>query len=259
MNNKADLTDVTFLIAVKLDSIDRLENIIMVIDFLSFHFKTNIQILEASNYNSRILEQLLKPNADVTFVEDYDPVFHRTKYINQLIKQCQSPLLAIWDADIIIDPIQILKAVELLRSKEASFCFPYKDKFLDTSLILREIFLKTKNIKILRENEGKMKLLYQPDPIGGAFFAITDDYIASGMENENFYGWGREDGERLIRWEILGYQYKRINGPLYHLSHQRGINSTFHSKNQDDIKWMEIQRIKSMSKKELIKTINSWQ
>lgn len=100
--------------------------------------------------------------------------------------------------------------------------------------------------------------LYAPNPVGGGFFAQKESYIEAGMENEKFYGWGREDGERINRWKKLGYRYERINGPLFHLTHERGVNSRFHSPNQDNIKSSEIFRFYGMSRQEMIHEIKSW-
>lgn len=49
-------------------------------------------------------------------------------------------------------------------------------------------------------------------------------YKEVGFENEGFYGWGLEDGERYLRWKRFGYTVKRISGPLFHLSHPRGLS-----------------------------------
>ena len=44
------------------------------------------------------------------------------------------------------------------------------------------------------------------------------------MENEDFYGWGLEDGERHYRWLSFGYRIYRSEGCLFHLSHPRDQN-----------------------------------
>ena len=103
-----------------------------------------------------------------------------------------------------------------------------------------------------------MKELYPPNPIGGGFFADRKAYLDSGIENEFFYGWGKEDGERVNRWDTLGYTFKRVEGYMYHLSHDRGVNSRFHSKRQGEIKQAELERLGMMSKEELENEINSW-
>lgn len=48
-------------------------------------------------------------------------------------------------------------------------------------------------------------------------------------------------------------------GPLFHLTHDRGINSKFHSTRQDDLKMSEVFRIYSMSKDELQEEVKNWQ
>lgn len=78
------------------------------------------------------------------------------------------------------------------------------------------------------------------------------------MENEKFYGWGRENGERINRWKILEYRYVRVPGPFFHLTHERGLNSRFHSSKQDDIKASEVFRLYAMSKEEMINEIKKW-
>ena len=41
---KKNLKDVTFLLLVRLDSIDRIENIMCVVDFINTNFDTNITV-----------------------------------------------------------------------------------------------------------------------------------------------------------------------------------------------------------------------
>ena len=211
MTTKTDITDVTFLIPLRVDSIDRIENLIAVVSFITEHFKTSIHILEASTHNNGFLSKLIPNNVKITFIEDFDTIFHRTHYINRLISFSETPIVSIWDSDVIVSKSNIEQAVELIRSNEADFAFPYDREFLDTSRIIRTLFLNRKDISILEKNKMKMKALYGPDPYGGGFFANKQSYIDSGMENESFYGWGNEDGERINRWEILGYKNKRIN------------------------------------------------
>lgn len=259
MTTKTNIEDVTFLIPVRIDSKIRLENLIMVVEFLFGHFKTHVHILEADAYNSHLLKPLLPEGVSVTFIEDHDPVFHRTRYINRMTKKCKTPYQAVWDTDVIVAPGQIIQSIQCLREKEAQFVYPYEDKFLEISEILRELYLKTRNLDLFLNNTGKMKELYLPNPVGGGFFADRQAYIASGLENETFYGWGREDGDRLNRWNVLGYSHKRIPGPMFHLTHDRGLNSRFHTDEQNSIKMSELHRIATLSKRELEEEVKSWQ
>ncbi|WP_372905392.1 galactosyltransferase-related protein [Rhodohalobacter sp.] len=205
-----------------------------------------------------MIKTYLSDHIHYRFIEDFDPIFHRTKYINELVRDSETPYVAIWDTDVIIPPQQISSSVNRLRKKEAHFIFPYQYYFLETSKIIREKFIQTGDVSILKKNEGKMKKLYTPNPLGGAFFCNKKTYIKIGMENENFYGWGREDGERVVRAKIFGHGFAHVEGPLFHLTHDRGINSKFHSSRQDDIKMSEVFRIYSMSKDELKEEVKNW-
>jgi len=243
MDNKTNLSDITFLVLVRLDTIDRLENVLEITQFLSSNFETNIWVSEYSSFNNGLLEKLLNKNIRYTFNEDHDPILYRTKFLNQMTRAIENPFVAIWDTDVIAPISQIVLAVELLRNNEADFVYPYDNYFYDTSPILRKLYLQERKIEFLELNTKKMKEMYSPDPVGGAFMANLNAYKEAGFENESFYGWGLEDGERCSRWGNLGYKIQRVTGPLFHLSHGRGINSTFHNDDQHLIKMKEIKGV----------------
>lgn len=255
---KSDLNDVTFIIPLRIDTVNRLENTLVIVDFLLGNFKTRIKILEASCRDTGLLQKLLPKEVDYRFMEDGDAIFHRTKYINILAETCQTPYISLWDTDVIVPTGQIEETMKLLRNGEVDFVTPFQDKFLDSSEILRELYIKLRDISLLERHQGKMKGLYTPNPVGGVFFAHRQSYVDTGMENEKFYGWGKEDGERANRWKILGYRHQHVKGSLFHLSHERGVNSSFHSPNQNDLKMAELKRSLVMSKSELKEEIESW-
>ncbi len=250
--SKQNLLDVTFLFLVKLDTIERLENVLAVTNFLILNVETNIEILECAPYNNGLLEKLLDRRTHYTFQKDHDPILFRTKFLNQMVKTVNTPFVAVWDTDVIAHVDQVVNAVELLRNGEAAFVYPYESSFLDTSHIIRKLYLDERKIEILEENVKKMKEMYAPNPVGGAFLANTKAYKEAGLENENFYGWGAEDGERVYRWENLNYKVKRVRGSLFHLSHTRGINSTFHNPDQRLIKLKELISIRRNNNKSLL-------
>src|SRR5690606_31669672 len=150
METRLDLKDVTFLIPVRLDSITRVENLLMTVEHLTKYFETNINILEADGYNNGLLVQLLPSTVNHTFLEDYDPIFHRTHYINLMVKHCSTSLVAVWDSDVIVPHEQLLEAAQWLRSDKADFVRPYDKEFLDTSFIIRELYFRTRNVPTLQ-------------------------------------------------------------------------------------------------------------
>lgn len=229
---KYDLTDLTFLIPIKLDSIIRIENLLASIQSINKYFDTNIFVLESNAYKHDILKKLLPRKTTFFFVKDRDPIFYRTHFLNFLALKAKTKFIAIWDADVIIPPHQIIESIENLRNENCDVSFPYDGDFYDTTRIIRELYLSTRKINVLTENLSKMLLPYGRNMGGGAIIIKKQSFINAGMENENFYGWGPEDWERFERWQNLNYKIVRTKGPLFHLTHPRDINGTHNSELQ---------------------------
>ena len=216
--------DVAFLLIARFDSIDRLENALVVTDYLVRNFDAKIYLFEYASFNNSIFEKLKPKGIEYFFFHDENPILHRTKHLNKMINNTLEKYVSIWDVDVVAPIIQVVKAIELLR-KGADFVYPYDNYFYDTSREIRKGFFLNRNIDFLSQNISFMSELYPPNPVGGAFFANRQSYIESGLEKEQFYGWGVEDGERFSRWKIQGRKVERVQGPLFHLTHDRGINS----------------------------------
>ena len=255
---KSDLSKITFMIPVRFDSMIRLENLILSVNYICKNFNTNIIVLQASNYDNGVIKKLLVKKARYIFVEDYDNVFYRTKYLNYLTFISDTPYVAIWDADIIIPKNQIIKSLVELENG-ADIVYPYDGHFYDTTSIIREYYIKHQNVQILERNKLKMFMRYGNKMVGGAIFVNKQSYISSGMENLNFYGWGPEDGERFIRWEKLGYKIVNIDGPLFHLTHERGSDSKFRSIEQMFSTNKELIQLLKSNKNEVLRDINDRQ
>jgi hypothetical protein len=252
---KIALKDVTFIMPVRFDSAVRLENTLAVIACLNKYFDTNIFVLEGTPQKFSIFKSLVKNKVKYFFVEDNDNIFYKTKYINILSEKVNTPFISIWDADVIADKNQILEAVEMLRRNEADISYPYDGRFLDTSDIIRALYLSKKNINILHKHIYYTHLIYGNKMVGGAVIMNTEKYKQSGLDNEDFYGWGNEDYERQQRFETLGYRTYRSKGPVYHLSHPRDINGVFRSEKQHKWTGNYLKIIRDSSKDELLKNI----
>ena len=200
---------------------------------------------------------MLHKSVSYIFIEDYDEVFYRTMYINLMVNQATTPMVAVWDADVIVPAAQIEEAVQSIRAG-ADVAYPYDGHFYDTSEIIREEYLKARRLSLLMRNTAKMRLIYGDDMKGGGFIINRDSYIRSGKENEDFYGWGPEDFERFTRWTKLDYRISRVKGNLYHLTHERGGNSTFRSQKQKASTNRSYVRTLSCSKEELQQRVLEW-
>lgn len=258
MHDTIHLTDVTFLIPVRIDTIERMENLVAVTNYLLHHFDTNIIVLEAAGFNNGFLKKCLSEKVQWHFVEDERMIFHRTYYLNQLTAMASTPYVAVWDADVLVKEHQLTEAVNKLRRGETDFIFPYDGMFLDTGMANRMDFMQFGDLGRFDKELPKMSVPYGYTACGGGFLAATEIYRSMGMENENFFGWGPEDGERVKRWGILNARYTRIKGPLFHFTHPRGVNSGFRTDDDKKAGLREYLRICRMSKEELQQEVLSW-
>jgi len=251
---KTDLKDTTFIIPIRVDSIARLENLMLTVDSIQKDFDTNIVVLEAACYSNGVIQSQLK-DIIYRFVEDKDPVFYKTKYLNMMAKEIKTDLIAIWDVDIIIGPEQVVDSVEQLRGGNCDIAYPYNGDFLDTSDILRNHYWEHRDIDFLKKHKNKMNSLYTVEDVigavGGAIFTKTEKYLHAGMDNEEFYGWGLEDGERHYRWIEFGYTIYRSKDCIFHLSHPRDSNGIFRSENHQHRAMYDFNEIVNYGEKEL--------
>lgn len=249
---KTNLTDITFLILVRLDSINRLENILCVTDRFTHYFNTNILVREADSYNNGILQSLLNRHIRYEFIEDKDPVLYKTKHINQMTKFVTTPCISIWDADIVPDKKAVMECLEQLRSRKADITLPYNGICYDIAQSIKSLYFKKKDIRILHRHKSKMERLHPHPLVGGAVMMNTEKYLQAGGENETHYGWGNDDFDRYYRFIGLGYKMYRVNTPLYHLTHPRGNNSQYNTPLSMLISTVENRKMENSSAKEIL-------
>lgn len=249
-NNKIDLTDVTFTIPVSYDHNDRKENLKLCINTLKKDFFTNIMIMEQGGNH-------LDVDSTTSYFKINIVDFHRTKMLNEMANLSFTPIIANWDADIFIPPMQLLKAVEQIRNGN-DMVYPYDGRFGRFDRNYYSSLEQTKDIGIVKYEDitGIGKL--DKRSVGGAVLFNKESFIRGGMENETFISFGAEDEERFIRFTKLGFKVSRIRGILYHLNHYIGVNS---SKNNPYFYWnqMEYIKVKLMNFKKLKEYIKEWE
>ena len=121
---KTDLTDVTFLVPLRIDSSERKENADTLIKYTFQHFNTFFIVLEA-DATRKFYPEKEPEGFRHEFIEDTNEVFHRTKWINRLISMAKIPYVAVWDHDAIAHPEQVIEAGQNLRKGEAFRDFPF--------------------------------------------------------------------------------------------------------------------------------------
>lgn len=254
---RIDLSDVTFLIPVRIDSKERVNNLNIVIQYLSVYFNTHIIVLEA-DARQNVDPDLLPETVEYHFLEDGGLKFRKTRCINQLVKLAGTPYISIYDTDVVAPIGQIIQSVELLRGGKCSAVSPYDGAFASVDIMAKFLFSKIMDPEYLEINRGKTGIGVKRS-WGGALFLNRKDFIKAGMSNENFTSWGPEDLEHPKRMEILGYGVKRVKGTLYHLKHPRGENSGYQTEEEHATLMNEYLKICSLEKSELETYVSTWE
>jgi len=226
------------------DTIQRLENVVEIIRILSSFSNVVVYIREATNYNNKIIQSSVKSFTNYEFVIDRDPILHKTKHFNEMLRNVTTEFVGIWDTDVIAYKESFLECFEKLKKGEVTLALPYNGVCLDTSSIIRQVYLQKQKFDILVDNMQKMKRLQPYVLTGGAVLMHTETFRLLGGENENYYGWGDDDYDRYIRFMNNGYAIYRSKNVLFHLTHPRSYNSNYNSRLHQQI-----------SKAELLKTI----
>jgi len=210
----------TILISVKIDHNDRLRNIRTTLNYLKHLFDVNI-IISEQDTSSKLKDTCEEFKCNHIFV-DTDNFFNRQRGVNLAAKQANTPVIAHYDADILLRPQQIVGATQYILDDRAQMVYPYNGYFYDVPEKYFEIINKNKDLTQIDLNECK---LFNKHSVGGAVFFDRDHYWKCGGANENFKGVGYEDNEINIRFNNLGTKVARCEWPLWHLTHHRGDTS----------------------------------
>lgn len=218
----------TIVFTVRIDSAQRLDNLRAT---MRYYQKVTacapVIVLEADDTpkaKSMISQEF--PQAKYIFVTDSNPIFHRTRYINEELKQVTTVNAAVIDADVVVPQPQLREANDLLLSNlDNVMVIPYDGRAVDHTPWRSDLFRRDSNADVLINYDGHQRLMFSHMSVGGAYVANVEKYRQNGWENENFNGWGCEDHERFHRLDILCHKPITLVGKIHHLHHPRGINS----------------------------------
>jgi len=255
---KYDLKEATFIIPIRIESSDRLRNVITTTAYLLENFDTNIIIKEVDsesifeNEALPILKDILDVNLNVNhiFEKSDEPLFHRQKVLNEMIIEADTEIVINYDCDVLLPLDSYDEAYQSILHHTHDVIYPYGQGMYQyqvraTDEIVSH-FLQTGDFDHLEKHSN----LHTSD-FGWVQFFNRQVYIDGGMENENFKAYAPEDKERFYRFTTLGYNVGRINNYVYHLEHSRGENSWFNNPYMN-LNMEEWGKIQSMKKNELI-------
>ena len=231
------MTDLTFLIPARIETEDRLRNIISSVTYLLRNVPAKVIVKEVSNrslFKFRALPEIKKyanvDNLTHIFEESNEPLFCKSKVLNDLIVAADTKIVANYDADCILPISSYHEAYRLINDDHAAVVYPYQCGIYqwcaDYNMEIFNEFINKLDISVL----DKKKRLSN-STIGWTQFVNRQKYIDSFMMNENFVSWGCEDDEFYYRMSVLGNRIKRVNDYVYHLEHSRTHNSWFSNPN----------------------------
>ena len=255
---RIDLSQATFIIPIRIESPDRLRNVITSPAFLLENFDTNIIIKEVDSESVfqrdalPVLKDILDVDVNVQhiFEESNEPLFHRQKVLNEMIAEAKTDIVVNYDCDVILPLESYELAYRGIMDGVYDAVYPYGSGMFQYQVRASDQvvskFLETRDYSYLNDNSN----LHTSD-FGWVQFFNRQVYIEGGMENENFKAYAPEDKERFYRFTTMGYNVGRINNCVYHLEHARGENSWFNNPHMQS-NMDEWDKIQSMDKEQLL-------
>ena len=228
-----DLKNCTFIIPIRIESEDRMRNVITVLAYLLKNFDTKVILKEVdveSVFEYQVLPQIEDflgdniNNLTHVFEKSDDPVFYRMKILNEMIDMADTMVIANYDCDVLFKKETYVESVKMVMDG-FDLVYPYgfgnyqKQVFIDDEGV-SEFINEDFDFEVLDKKSRMYDAQY-----GHVQFVNRKSYILAGMENENFRGSSPEDKERFYRFDKMGYSVGRIDDIVYHLEHSRGANS----------------------------------
>ena len=255
---KIDLSEATFIIPIRIESQDRLRNVITTTAFLLENFDTNIIIKEVDSESIFIRDVIpvLKDFFDIDthiyhiFEKSGEPLFHRQRVLNEMLSETKTEVVVNYDCDVLLPLDSYHEAYQCILHHTHDVIYPYgqgmyQQQVEATDEIVSH-FLQTGDFDYLKKHSK----LHTSD-FGWVQFFNKKVYIKGGMENENFKAYAPEDKERFYRFTTLDYNVGRINDYVYHLEHSRGENSWFNNPYMKS-NMEEWEKIRKMDKEQVL-------
>lgn len=260
-----DLKQTTFIIPLRIESADRMRNVITSLCYLLENFDTNVIVKEGdtqSTFTEDVLPQVKEflevddiPNLTHVFEDTSASEFHRTRYLNEMTHMATTRVVVNYDCDIILPISSYTNSQKMIVDGDSDVVYPYG--FGNYAMMA---FVSDEDVSEFLSNGFDIATLHNKSKqymsrYGFCQFFDREVYITGGGENEDFIAYAPEDEERAYRFKTLGYKVDRIDSFAYHLEHARTPNSWVnnpHMKN-NNLLWEKIQK---MNKKQLIEYYN---
>ena len=232
------MKDLTYIIPTRIESEDRLKNIITSVTYLLKNIpEAKVIVKEVSDketFKFRALPEIKKytdvNNLTYIFEESSaDSLFHKTRILNDLIVMAKTSVVCSHDVDAIYPVTSHQDAYRLIKQDQADVVYPYGcgvyQYQVDYPMEVFHAFLDSGfNMEVIQPH-----CRTESSTIGWTQFYDRAKVIKGGLWNENFLSWGAEDCEFYYRFNALGYRVARIPDWIWHFEHSRTHNSHYHN------------------------------
>lgn len=249
------MKDLTFIIPIRVDTDDRIENCLTVLRFLRQHFPlSEVMLLEQDSVvrTDRIVDAF--PNIKRRF--SHNPGhFSRSKGINDGVAAASGALVCACDTDILLHPEAIRRGAAILRSRRRRIVIPYNRIVLDVSGALKADISRSLDMerygKVRRRADAPSRAdLAVRINSGGIFMADRDVLLLEGGMNKKMIAYGWEDAEFCRRFDKIGYYTFMLRDfNLVHLDHRRGPDSQIGE--MYDVNKLEFHKVTAMHRRQL--------
>ena len=119
-----NLKQCTFIIPIRIESEDRMRNVITILCYLLENFDTKVILKEVdteSVFKKEVLPQIKDYLGDTinnlthVFEQSDDPVFYRMKILNEMINISDTSVIANYDCDVLFKPETYIKSVKMVE------------------------------------------------------------------------------------------------------------------------------------------------
>jgi len=231
--------NLSFLMPCRIESEDRLKNVITSVSYLSYHFPQCPIIIKENDtqsiFREKVVPVLIKifgkvpDNIRHIFEQSDNKFFYKTKILNDLLLAANTEVVYNYDVDVVYPVSSYVTAYNMIAQGGFDAVYPYGcgvyQWAVDYPIPLFDAFIKSEfDLTVLQPNCN-----LQPSVMGWGQMIKRQVYIDSYMWNENFISWGAEDCEYYYRLQALGHRVGRVNDVVYHLEHGRTFNSHYHN------------------------------
>ena len=247
---KKDLKDCTFIIPIRIESTDRLRNVITILCYLNSNFDTNIIVKEVdkeSVFDKDALPQVEEYCGDISnikyiFEKSDDPIFLREKILNEMLVLTSTNVVVNYDCDVVFPITSYLEAYRKIMENESDMIYPYGEGPWQY-----KIFCDDQMVSDFLNNDVSADLTTAKDQLEKLILGKSDLYNEKMIRSER-YSYNSAMTEMLkdtgIKTKIIKQylpvmntlinQYLQVLDFYVHFDLDEEFNETIRSRHRDD-------------------------